>query len=82
MYLVSSSSKFCYYIRRQKSGVATCYVNIGVIYLEVAIEHIFKLRYELNFIKKYIIHFIVYHFRINVGKQCIWVTQGIIASIF
>lgn len=82
MNLIASTSKLCYYVRGQEPGVASCDIYIGILYLKVAIKHILKLRHMLNFIKKYIIHPVINHLRVDVSKQRIRITKGCISPIF
>ena len=66
MNLVSSASKLCYNICRQETRVTSCHINIGILYFKITIKHILKFWHMLDLIKKYIIHLVVYHFRINI----------------
>ena len=82
MYLVTSTSKFSDYIRRQKSGIASGDIDISIVNLQITVQYIFKLWNMLNFIKKDVIHITVLHQGIYMVKQGIRIPQGDISSIF
>gem|GEM_PF-6396999 len=81
MNLIASTSELCDYVRRQEPGVTSSNIHISIFNLKVTIEHIFKFRHMLNLIKKYVIHLIIDHLRVNVSKQRIRITKGCISPI-
>lgn len=81
MNLIATTSKLCNYVRGQETGVASRDIYICILYLKVAIKNILKLRHMLDFIKKYVIHLVIGHFRVDMSKQRIRITKGCISPV-
>ncbi len=65
MNLIASTSELCDYVCGQEPGVTSSDINISIFNLKVTIEHIFELRHMLNLIKKYVIHLVIHHLRVD-----------------